>query len=126
MRRARWPLLVVWFLIVSAAVLRIVAAQRPGLWADEIFSLAMATGHSLEQPAANADPVAGDFVEATDAVPPAAYRRYVEFDGSPAGPGRVIRAVLLSDTSPPLYYLLLNAWTRVLGPSDAALRALSV
>jgi Dolichyl-phosphate-mannose-protein mannosyltransferase len=100
--------------------------MRPGLWADEIFSLAMATGHSLEHPAAEADPSAGDFVQAREAVQAAAYRRYAEFDRPPAGPGRVIRAILLSDTSPPLYYLLLNAWTRVLGPSDAALRAFSV
>jgi 4-amino-4-deoxy-L-arabinose transferase-like glycosyltransferase len=80
----------------------------------------------VEHPAAQADPLAGDFVQATDPVPPATYRRYAEFDAPPAGPGRVIRAVLLSDTSPPLYYLLLNAWTRGLSPSDAALRAFSI
>jgi uncharacterized membrane protein len=34
--------------------------------------------------------------------------------------------VFLSDTSPPLYYLLLNVWARVLGTSDAALRLFSV
>jgi len=123
--RAPWAVLVALVLLVAAFGLRVRAAARP-LWADEIFSLAVATGHSLEHPAADADPRAGDFVEATNAVAPAAYRRYVEFDGSPAGPGRVIRAVLLSDTSPPLYYLLLNAWTRGLGASDAALRAFSV
>jgi 4-amino-4-deoxy-L-arabinose transferase-like glycosyltransferase len=38
----------------------------------------------------------------------------------------VIRAVLLSDTSPPLYYLTLAAWTRVAGTSDFALHACSV
>ena len=36
-----------------------------------------------------------------------------------------MRAVFLSDTSPPLYYLLLSAWTRVAGTSDAALRLFS-
>ena len=39
---------------------------------------------------------------------------------------RVIRAVLLSDTSPPLYYLLLYGWTLVLGTSDFAIRSLSI
>jgi uncharacterized membrane protein len=124
--RAPWVVLVALSLLVTAFGLRARAAARPGLWADEIFSLAVATGHSLEHPAAEADALAGDFVQATDAVPPASYRRYAEFDAPPAGPGRVIRAVLLSDTSPPLYYLLLNWWTRWLGPSDAALRAFSI
>lgn len=124
--RAPWAVLVALLLLVAAFGLRLRAAARPGLWADEIFSLAVATGHSLEHPAAEADPSAGDFVQATDAVPAAAYRRYAAFDDPPAGPSRVVRAVLLSDTSPPLYYLLLNAWTRVLGPSDPALRAFSV
>jgi hypothetical protein len=50
----------------------------------------------------------------------------VEHDRQPAGPARVVRAVLLSDTSPPLYYLLLNPWTRAFGTGDAALRLFSV
>ncbi|MGH8571482.1 MAG: glycosyltransferase family 39 protein, partial [Gammaproteobacteria bacterium] len=105
--------------------LRIALALRPGLWADEIFSLAMATGHSLEHPAAVADPALGDFVEPPQAETASDFRPYLQHDDSPAGPGRVIRAVQLSDTSPPLYYLLLNAWTRVAGTSDAALRLFS-
>ena len=40
-------------------------------------------------------------------------------------PSRVVRAVLLSDTSPPLYYLLLYGWTLVFGTSDVALRLFS-
>ena len=40
-------------------------------------------------------------------------------------PARVIRAVIISDTSPPLYYLLLYAWTLALGTSDMALRLFS-
>ena len=118
---------------VSAAVLfalfvllRLGLVNRHGLWADELFSLAMATGHSLEHPPSQADPAQGDYVEAAHAVPPSAYRRYLEHDHPPAGPMRVLRAVRLSDTSPPLYYLLLYPWTRVLGPTDAALRLFSV
>src|SRR5713101_4488990 len=55
-----WLLFVVFAL---AALVRIDIAGRSGLWADEVFSLAMATGHSLEHPAAAADPALGDFVE---------------------------------------------------------------
>ena len=126
MNRPPWPVLVVLLLVLAATALRIQAALRPGLWGDEIFSLAMATGHSLEHPAAEADSSLGDFVEPRDAQPPSALRRFVEQDHPAAGIRRVLRAVLLSDTSPPLYYLLLNLWTRAFGTSDAALRLFSV
>lgn len=109
-----------------AVVLRVALAMRQGLWADELFSLAMATGHSLEHPAAVAVPRLGDFVEAHGAVPAAEYARYLERDRPPASPARVVRAVLLSDTSPPLYYLLLSAWTAVAGTGDPALHLFSV
>src|SRR6202008_307351 len=101
--RVPWPALVVVLLLVVATALRIQAASRPGLWADEIFSLAMATGHSLEHPARDADPALGGQTRQH-------FRRYAEQAQRPAGPGRVVRAVLLSDTSPPFYYLLLNLW----------------
>lgn len=118
---------VVALLLVAGGVgLRIVAASRPGLWADEIFSLAMATGHSLEHPAAVADTSLGDFAEPRGAVSPSAFRRFTEQESPPAGPRRVVRAVLLSDTSPPIYYLLLDPWTRLFGTGDAALRLFSV
>lgn len=109
-----------------AALLRCILAGERGLWADEIFSLAMATGHSLEHPAAAADPAYSDFLEPKDAEPAGSFGRYLRHEEQPAGTGQVIRAVLLSDTSPPLYYLLLHAWTRGLGTSDLALRLFSV
>jgi Dolichyl-phosphate-mannose-protein mannosyltransferase len=124
--RPSWPMLVVVSMVVLAVLLRVAAASREGLWADEIFSLAMATGHSLEHPATGANPSLGDFVEPADAQLPAVFRGYTEHDERPAGAGRVVRAVLLSDTSPPLYYLLLNPWTRMFGTGDAALRLFSV
>jgi uncharacterized membrane protein len=113
-------------LFALAAVLRGVLAGERGLWSDELFSLAMATGHSLEHPAADADSTQGDFVEQAEAQAPAAYTRYLRHEEPPAGARRVIRAVLLSDTSPPLYYLLLNLWTRAAGTSDFSLRIFSV
>ena len=112
--------------VALAALLRLGLAARQDLWADELFSLAVATGHSLEHPAADAIPTLGDFVEPAPAVPPARFRRYLAVETPPAGPGRVIRAVLLSDTSPPLYYLGLAAWIRIAGTSDFALHACSV
>ncbi len=87
----RWMLLGVF---VIAVALWICVAGRSGLWVDEIFSLAMATGHSLEHPAAAADPTQGDFVEPDHAVPAEEFRRYLEHDNPAASPARVIRAVL--------------------------------
>ncbi|MGH2373602.1 MAG: glycosyltransferase family 39 protein [Gemmatimonadales bacterium] len=126
MTRPPWPLLVVLSLVLAGTGIRIAAALRPGLWVDEIFSLAMATGHSLEHPASEANPSLGDFVEPRQAQSPSVFRRYVQHEEAPVGVGRVVRAVLLSDTSPPLYYLLLNWWTRTFGTGDAALRLFSV
>ena len=112
-------------MIGLAALARIALADRQTLSVDEVFSLAMATGHSLEHPAAVADVRLGDWVELPSAVPAEHYRRYLEHEDPPAGIGRVIRSVRLSDTSPPLYYVLLHYWTRVFGTGDAALRLLS-
>jgi len=76
----RWAVVLVAALVVAGMGLRIAAALRPGLWADEIFSLAMATGHSLEHPAAVADPARGDFVEGATPRTPDEWLRYVEHD----------------------------------------------
>jgi dolichyl-phosphate-mannose-protein mannosyltransferase len=122
-RQTRWLLLA---LFAITAVFQIAIAGRQCLWADEIFSLAIATGHSLEHPAKVARAEQGDFVEPTTAVPAVEFRRYLQHESPPAGPGRVIRAVLLSDTNPPLYYLLLYGWTLVFGTSDVTIRLFSV
>ena len=112
--------------IAASAFLRLDLARGQSLWADELFSLGVATGHSLEHPAHEADPGQGDYVESPRAEPPAHYARYLQHDDPAAGPTRVLRAVFLSDTSPPLYYLLLNLWTRVLGTGNGALRLFSI
>ena len=122
-RRSLWLLFAVFGL---AAIVDVVIATRSGLWPDEVFSLALATGHSLEHPAAVADPALGDFREPDHPVPAAEFRRYLKHDEPPASPARVIRAVLLSDTNPPLYYLLLYAWTLIFGTSDMMLRLFSI
>jgi hypothetical protein len=112
-------------LFCVAAFARIYLALLPGLWADEIFSLAMATGHSLEHPAADARPTSGDYIEPSIDQPAKSFKQYFRHESPPAGPKRVIRAVFLSDTNPPLYYILLNIWTRLAGTGDAALRLFS-
>ncbi len=114
------------FLMLVAFAARAVAGSRQGLDVDELFSLAMATGHSVEQPRGKTRPELGDFVQAQSPKAAMSYRRYAEHDSSPAGMGRVVRAVFLSDTNPPLYYMLLNLWTRVLGTGDRSLRLLSI
>jgi hypothetical protein len=96
--RMSWLLLLVIFGL--AAVLQVLVAGRSGLWADEVFSLALATGHSLEHAAVVADPRQGGFVEPNHPVPAAEFSRYLKHDDPPANPARVVRAVLLSDTEP--------------------------
>jgi hypothetical protein len=114
------------FIFGLAALMQILIANRSGLWVDEIFSLAIATGHSLEHPAAVADPTRGDFVEPAQPVLAEEFRRYLKHDNPPASLVRVVRAVFLSDTNPPLYYALLYAWTLALGTSDISLRLFSI
>jgi hypothetical protein len=121
-RQQFWVLLAV---LAVAAALRIGLFGGIGLWGDEIFSLAIATGHSLEHPAAAARPELGDFVEPDHPVPAEEFSRYVKHESPLESPAHVVRAVLLSDTSPPLYYLLLYGWTVVFGTSDIALRSFS-
>jgi len=127
---ARWQSMPTWMVVLALAtvclVVRLGLIERQGLWTDEFFSLAMATGHSLEHPAALADPAMGDYVETAEAVSPEFYTRYLEHDQPAAGPRRVLRAIAMSGTSPPVYNLLLWAWTRVAGTGDAALRLFSV
>jgi uncharacterized membrane protein len=122
-RQTRW-LSLAFFAIT--AVLQVAIAARQSLWADEIFSLAIATGHSLEHPAAAAQPQLGDFVEPEHAVSAEELRGYLKHDHDLAGCARVVRAVLLSDTNPPLYYILLYGWTLVFGTSDVTIRLFSV
>jgi Dolichyl-phosphate-mannose-protein mannosyltransferase len=113
-------------LFAVTAILQIATASRQCLWGDEIFSVATATGHSLEHPAATARPNLGDFVEPDHAVPAEEFRRFLKHDTPVETPGRVVRAVMRSDTSPPLYYLLLYGWTLIFGTSDITVRLFSV
>src|SRR5688572_2596003 len=113
-------------LFLVCVLVRLAFIDRHGLWADEVFSLAMATGHSLEHPADVADASSGDFVELPQAVAPAFYADYLEHRDPVASPARVVRAVFLSDTSPPGYYILLYLWTLAAGTSDRSARAFSL
>src|SRR5215208_7953776 len=98
----RW----VWLIVISVAAfaLRVNLSWRSGLWVDEVFSLAMATGHSVEQLPTHSHADLGDFVVPATPQPAAAFAAFAEQDRVAAGLGRVLRATLLSDTNPPLYY----------------------
>jgi hypothetical protein len=113
-------------IVFAAAAIRLDTATRQVLDEDEMFSLAISTGHSLEQPPEKTRPELGDFVPAPLPQPASEYAKYTTHSATPAGPRRVVRAVFLSDTNPPLYYLLLNLWTRAGGTSDLNLRLFSV
>jgi hypothetical protein len=69
---------VLFILLVVVTILQFAFARRHSLWADEFFSLAMATGHSLEHRVANAQPQLGDFIEPQGPVPAAEFRRYLQ------------------------------------------------
>jgi len=112
-------------LVLLSLGLRGALAARHGLWTDEIFSLSMATSHSLEHPADVARPELGDFVQEEAPVTPAGYRRYMEHEEG-SSLSRVYRAVVLSDTSPPAYYLALYFWTLLFGTGDLSLRGMSI
>lgn len=105
---------------------RIGLLERHGLWADEFVSLAQATGHSLEHPAAAADPAYGDYREFPEPVPPPVYADLLrpKENGTPISD--ILRAGLMTDCSPPLYYILLRFWMDAFGAGDVALRAFSV
>ena len=121
-----WRLWLLLALFTITAGLQITLATRQCLWGDELFSVALATGHSLEHPAAAANPALGDFIEPAHAVLPEELQRYLTHEQPPASLQQVIRAVFLSDTSPPLYYVLLYEWTLFLGTSDFVVRSFSV
>ena len=118
----RWLILI----LVFAAAIRIVHARGQALWGDELFSLAIATGHSLEGDRSTWDASKGDFVAFDTPVSAVELRRSLEHTTPPASPARVARAVLISDTNPPLYYLSLWLWTLLTGTRDFLLRCHSV
>lgn len=124
-QQVRDRLWVILLLFAACLFARVVLVERHSLWADEFFSLAMATGHSLEHPAEAADPGRGDYVEPTSITYVKDYSRYLEHEDPPAGVGQVVHAVKLSDTSPPLYYVFLYYWTLSFGTGDASLRLFS-
>ena len=110
-----------------ALALRLVAAcHARGLWADEVSSVSIATGHSLAHSATEARPELGDFVEWPDARPAREFGRYLRHTNPPATLGRVLRAILLADVHPPLYYVLLSGWSRLVSPADWLLRTFSI
>src|ERR1043166_5092471 len=120
------PAYIVVGVIVMAAILRIGLAGNQPLWTGEVFTLAMATGHSLEHAPTVANPALGDFVQLNRPQSVEELRHYMQHDNPPAGLARVVRTLLISDTPPPLYYFLIYGWTLMFGTGDFALRAFSI
>ncbi len=112
-------------IMLLALTLRLPVAARPGLWVDEVFSLAIATGHSVEHSPAVANPSFGDFLVPPAPQPASHFAAYSEHGPDVTPLDRVVRAVALSDTNPPLYYLALSLWTRIAGTGDTGLRLFS-
>ena len=111
-------------LSVLGIVARTALLPRQPLWADEAFSLALATGHSLEHRQDKSVPSLGDFVEPRQSVSAATLQNYLTQERLSVS--RIIRATRLSDTNPPLYYILLGLWAFWGGTSDIALRSFSL
>ena len=124
--RGRHQVSAILAIVAVAAVLRFGLAGNQPLWTDEVFTLAMATGHSLEHAPTAANPALGDFVQLDRPQSVEELRRYMQHDNPPAGLSRVIRTLLISDTHPPLYYFAVYGWTLLFGTGDFALRALSI
>ena len=59
MSHSRRPLLIAVAASLLGLALRVGVAEKQVLWVDEVFSLAMATGHSMEQPASVSRPAPG-------------------------------------------------------------------
>lgn len=114
---------VLFAMTVIALFLYGLSVFRPGLWSDEIFSIAIASGHSLDQPVALQRGDLGDFVYDLEPRPASHWRAYL---APTLNLGGVWRAVFLSDLNPPLYYLTLNVWMTIFSNTDISLRLFSV
>ena len=113
-------------LVLVALMVRLPYAQRALLWADEYFSLAHATGHSLEHPAEEAGSHRLDFIAAEDPRTASDYAELLRHPEPPARLSDVTQAAMRSDTNPPLYLWMLSWWSRAFGTSDLALRVFSL
>ena len=95
-RPATW---MVGAILVIAFGVRVWVAQRSGLWVDEAFSLALATGHSLEHPASQAEPEWGDYVEGASLRRAGEFAAYLKHDDPPAGLARLFRGETIGHQS---------------------------
>jgi uncharacterized membrane protein len=101
------------FILIAAAALRIHGLTRHSLWSDEIYTLESSAGFGLESKRLS---LAGLVEDAPDLL-----------SITPQRPWWTVATNLARDDNhPPLYFLLVRAWRDVAGDSDAALRSLSV
>jgi len=105
---------------------RCYVSGRETLWTDELWSLCMATGHSMCQTPDQTRPELGDYVEALKPMPVSYYGQYTNFNPKTKLAETIIRACSLGDYNSPFYYLLLGYWLKLAGTSDFSLRLPSI
>lgn len=109
-------------------LIRLYLAYHQTLWTDELWSLSVATGHSLlcALKGAQVSPERGDYVDQVGLVTAAYYQQYLAFDDRCKLPDAIIRACLRADWNSPLYYLFLWLWLKFVGISDFSVRLPSI
>ena len=115
-------------LIASFLLTRLCLAQHQTLWTDELWSLSIATGHSLHCALKGVppNPELGDYVDPLGLVRAAYYQQYLAFDERSKLPEGIVRACLRGDWNSPLYYLFLWLWLKLVGISDLSVRVPSI
>jgi hypothetical protein len=113
-------------ILLSALILRLSLLPAQGLWVDEIFSLCVSAGNSLEHHPEKFIPSPGDYQDLDGLVPSSSLAQHAQIPLKGPSLKRILNAVKYSDTSPPLYYILTAGWLHFFGSGDLALRSFSL
>jgi mannosyltransferase len=111
-------------LLATAFAARTYRLFDRSIWADDVWSIAAATGHSLD---VRLDGMTADetYADPPGIAPAADYLKYIQ-----PQPGnnlwRVARDTFAQESHPPLFYLLLHVWMSWFGYTVAAGRAFSL
>ena len=126
MSRNRIGALAFALLVVVFLSARIYIAQRESLWADELYTLSVTTGHSIWQLPEQTRPDLGDYFDPPRPQAAAVYRKYINFEPGIKLPENIVRACILVDWNSPIYYLIQWIWLRAVGISELNLRLPSI
>ena len=94
------------------------------IWADDVWSMAAATGHSLD---IRLDGMAAGetYADPPGPAPASAFLKYIQPQAGNS-PWRVARDAYATESHPPLFYILLHLWMRLFGYTVASGRAFSL